>query len=122
MEARSVIYIISQPTGNVKGNELKSVRCNISRAVDQLSIIVEIKDETIFGARSPNHILFHSSEVDPEFIECRKTLKHEAFKCNSCHLTNPSLFHSGDIVIPMLEHQTGEGYSDELIDCFKNEK
>merc|ERR1712043_114184 len=44
MEAKSVIYIISQRKV-VGQNQTRSIRCNISRAVDQLSIIMEMHED-----------------------------------------------------------------------------
>ena len=90
MEANSVLYIISQSEDDYT-NDPRSIRCNISRAVAQLSIIMEMKPDTLLNSYS-NKILFHSTEVDPNFVECHKTIKYDAFKCDSNHLLSPSAF------------------------------
>ena len=120
MEANSVIYIISQRNDD-KYDDIKSIRCNISRAVAQLSIIMEMREGTFFNSASTK-ILFHSAEVDPTFVECRKTIKFNAFKCNSTHFTIPSSSSSITSSLPQLEQQQDQEPSSKILNFFKKEK
>ena len=79
MEANSVVFIISQLDGSYV-NETMSIRCNISRAVAQLSMVMEMKQDTML-TQSSNKILFHSTEVDSTLIACCKTMSFKAFSC-----------------------------------------
>ena len=111
MESNSVIFISSQSEFNPT-----SIRCNISRAVSQLTIIIEMKeDDRFFNGK----ILFHSTEVDPTFVECQKTVYWHAFKCNSIHadslLTSPSL-------PPISKQQQNPKSSSPILKWLKPEK
>ena len=86
MEANSVVFIISQLDGSYV-NETMSIRCNISRAVNQLSMVMEMKQDTMF-TQSSNKILFHSTEVDSTLIACCKTMSFKAFSCSDNHVVS----------------------------------
>ena len=115
MESNSVILISNQ--SDYDFNVATSIRCNISRAVSQLTIIMEMKEDafSLFTGK----ILFHSTEVDPSFVECQKTIKWYAFKCNSIHsnslLTSPSLS-------PILEQLQYQKSSSPILKWFNPEK
>ena len=113
MEANSVICIISE---NKYTYASTSIRCNLSRAVSQLTIILESTDDTLSNT-GENRVLFQSVEVDPTFIECSKIMKFEAFKCNSCHRGSSSTSSQ------LLDHQqqSQESWS-SFMRLFKHEK
>ena len=66
MEANSVVCIISE---SKYVHSLRSIRCNLSRAVSQLTIILESMDDTLLNTGA-NRVLFQSVEIDPTFLEC----------------------------------------------------
>ena len=119
MESNSVIFTSSKSDGYDEG--AKSIRCNISRAVAQLTIIMELNEDGIYS--SSNKILFHSTEVDPKFVECRKTIKFHAFKCNSIHFnsssTSPS---SSSSLLPSVEQQQNQESSSTILKWLKPKK
>ena len=68
-----------------------------------------------------NRILFQYTEVDPTFVECLKTIKFEAFKCNSNHSNSSST--SPSTSLPLLEQQQQDiERSSTLLKLFKREK
>ena len=79
-----------------------SVRCNISRAVAQLTIILEIKADAL-GSNSIR-MLYHSTDIDATFVKCQKTIKFNAFKCNSIHSKTSSTSALSSLS-PILEQQ-----------------
>ena len=81
MEANSVVYIIHP---REYFDDAVSIRCAISRAVAHLSIIFEMKQEA-FLKFDDNKIILETTDVDPTFVECSKTINFYAFQCNSCH-------------------------------------
>ena len=122
MESNSLIYIINLQEDGNDFNASKSIRCNISRAVAQLSIIHEMRDASLFSPRS-NKILFQSTEVDPTFVECEKTILYTAFKCNSDHSNSSSTSSSTSAALPFLERQNqGQETLSRFLNIFTKEK
>ena len=121
MESNSVIFILSQ-SGENYINDATSIRCNISRAVAQLTIIMEMEEDSLF-LRS-NKILFHSTEVDPTFVECQKTSSYDAFKCNSIHSNSSTTSPSSSLssLSPILEQQQNQESSSTILKWFKPKK
>ena len=123
MESNSIIFILSH--SDKYYNDAKSIRCNILRAVAQLTIIFEMVEdsEDSFDSFS-NEMFFHSTEVDPTFVECQKTIKFCAFKCNSIHsnssLTSPSSSLSS--LSPIVEQQQNQDSSSTILSWFKPTK
>lgn len=104
MEANSVILIISEKEES-HTLEVNSIRCNMSRAVAHLSIILEMEDEDKYQFIQSNKILFSSTEVDPSFVECFKRIKWTRFQCNSNHSKFLSTSHSTTVSLLSLEEQ-----------------
>ena len=117
MEANAVIYISSQEE---KFGRADSIRCNISRAVSLLSIIMELMEDSFWNS-GQNRILFQSTEVDPTFVECSKTIKKEAFKCKSNHSNSSSTSPSTSLPLQEQQQQDQET-SSTFLKLFKREK
>ena len=121
MESNSVIFISTQ--SDFDFNSAKSIRCNLSRAVAQLTIIREMKEDSFnpIAFLNTTKILFHSTEVDPTFVKCQKTIKLHAFKCNSNHSISSSISPSASS-LPYLEHQYHKESSSTILKWFEAEK
>ena len=103
MESHSVVFISSQnDVSMIYNDDPNSVRCNISRAVAQLTIILEIKADAL-GSNSIR-MLYHSTDIDATFVKCQKTIKFNAFKCNSIHSKTSSTSALSSLS-PILEQQ-----------------
>ena len=121
MESNSLIFISTQSDFNFYAT--KSIRCNISRAVAQLTIIREVKENiNPFLLSNANKILFHSTEVDPTFVKCQKTIYLNALKCNSTHSNSSSKSPSASSSSPHLEHQYHQKSSSSILNWFNLER
>ena len=83
MESKCMIYLLHDKLDDSFRN-MKSIRCNISRAVSTLAVIHEIK---INDYDNFHHFLFHSMDIEPRFIECSKIIKYDAYRYEDkkCH-------------------------------------
>ena len=121
MESNSLIFISTE--SDFSSNATKSFRCNISRAVAQLTIILEMKEDSFDPVTFVNatKILFHSTEVDQTFVKCQKTIKFHAFKCISNHSISSSIFPSASSS-PHMELQYRQESSSKILKWFEPEK
>ena len=120
MESNSLIFILSQSGNNY--DDAKSIRCNISRAVAQLTIIMEMKEDSFRS--SSNKMLLDSTEVDPTFVECQKTINFCAFRCNSIHSNSASASPSSSLssLSPIVEQQQNQESSSTILKWIKPKK
>ena len=119
MESNSVIHIINQREDKHDSNDTMGIRCNISRAVAQLSIIMEINDDS-FLREHKSRILFPSTEVDPTLVECRKTIGCNGFMCDTNFSTTSSSSFTSITPSAQLEHS--QSRLSRFLSSFKKEK
>ena len=80
---------------------------------------MEMKDEALLRQHKSG-ILFHSTDVNPSLVECLKTIRVNAFKCNTNHLTSPPTFCPSLMPLPQLENAISQ--LSRLLSIFKKEK
>ena len=86
MESKCIVYMLND--NDSTSYNTPSIRSHISRAVEMLTIIHQLKLNSYLKQTS---YLFRSLNIEPRFIECSIEMKYEAFKCNDPNLHyNPS--------------------------------